>query len=267
LLSTHHLGQATVEWFYRELVDFRPDVLFTTPGSAETLARLMHGRGFELDLPVLLTSSETLYPAGRGLLQARFGGQLLDYYGLAERVALASSVGDGPYFFNPAYGRVEFLPLGAEDAPPGARAYEIVATGYWNEAMPLVRFQTGDRAIVPADYSPRDMEDAALGLKPVSAIEGRDRVNVVSPRGDIIVGLPHMTKGVRGLLRLQVVQESRTELQFLALVDPQVGELDHAALLENASHWIPSDMNVVIREVDELQRLPSGKIPFVIRRL
>jgi phenylacetate-CoA ligase len=267
VLSTSHLGPDTVRWFHDELSAFAPDVLFTTPGTAESFARFLHDQGLRLSVPVIMTSSETLYPNGRAFLQAQLGGFVVDYYGLAERVALAVSVGDGPYFFNPAYGRIELLPLGDADAPPGFRAYEIVATSFWNDAMPLVRFQTGDRVIVPDSYDATDLEDVTLGLKPVSKVEGRDRVNVLSPRGETLVGLPHLTKDVAGLLRLQVIQETPRTLRLLVLVDPQRGSIDEAALMRNVAAWIPCDMRVAVEQVEQFERLPSGKTPFVINRV
>jgi phenylacetate-CoA ligase len=267
VLSTGHVGPDTVQWFHEELRDFRPDVLFATPGNVERLALLMQASGLQVTIPVVMTSSETLHANARALLQKQFGGVVLDRYGLSERVASAVSVGASPYYFNPAYGRVELLPADVPHGQPGLRAYEIIATGFWNEAMPVIRFQTGDLALVPEHYGERDLEDVTLGVLPVSAIEGRPGVNVQTPGGQVIVGLPHVTKGVRGLLRLQVLQESATELQFLVLVDPQAGGLDRAVLAANIEKWVPRDVAWVIREVEELQRSASGKTPFILRRL
>ena len=68
------------------------------------------------------------------------------------------------------YGQVELLDAAEVAAPAGHYAVEIVGTGFWNEALPLVRYRTGEVAIVPQSYSPSDLEDVALGLKPAVAI-------------------------------------------------------------------------------------------------
>ena len=54
-----------------------------------------------------------------------------------------------------------------------ASAPEIIGTGFWNEAMPLVRYRTDDIVIVPDSYAPSDLDDVTLGLKPVAAIRRR----------------------------------------------------------------------------------------------
>src|SRR5262249_2243358 len=140
MLSSNHLSPDTAQWFYRELDRFQPEVLFTHPSSGEALAYFMQQDGVTLNIPVVLTSSETLHPSGRRLMEATFHATVVDHYGMAERVVSANGLASGAYFFNPAYGRVELFPTPMNEAPAGYRAYEIVATGYWNEAMPLTRY-------------------------------------------------------------------------------------------------------------------------------
>ena len=267
LLSASHLGPQTCDWYYDELRRFAPDVLYIHPSSGEALAGFFQQRGLSLSIPLVMTSSETVYPSGRRLMEDVFQTTLIDYYGLAERVTFAASREEGVYYFNPAYGRVELLPLGDAEAPPDCRAMEIVATGFWNEAMPLVRYRTGDRAIVPSAYGPSDLEDVTFGLKPVIAIEGRDKEYMISPRGEVVGGLPHVTHGVSGLVRMQFIQEALDDVHIRVVADPRAGAVDTATLMSNVRYWVPEDMRVTIETVDELVRLPSGKTPFVIRRV
>jgi hypothetical protein len=41
--------------------------------------------------------------------------------------------------------------------------------------MPLARYRSGCRVIVPDRYGDSNLEDVFLGLKPVLAIQGRDK--------------------------------------------------------------------------------------------
>ncbi len=266
VLSSNHLSPRTVEWFRDELVRFKPDVLFTHPSSGEALARFLP-QGRPLNIPLVLTSSEMLNPAGRALMEGVFHATVLDYYGMAERVVWASGCASESYFFNPAYGRVELLPVEDAEAPRDHRAFEIVATGFWNEAMPLVRYRSGDRVIVPDTYSSQDFEDVTLGLKAVKSIQGRDKENLISPRGEVLVGLTHAAYGVKGLVRLQVIQERLDEITVRVVADPRMGAVDETQLTRNLREFVPDDMRISIRAGDEIERLPSGKTPFLIRRL
>jgi phenylacetate-CoA ligase len=267
LLSSNHLSPLTAEWFHDELQRMRPEVLFTHPSSGEALARFLQQRGLSLNIPLVLTSSEMLAPAGRLLMEAVFNSTVVDYYGMAERVAFAAGVAAGTYYFNPAYGRIELWPVASAEAPHGHRALEIVGTGYWNEAMPLVRYRSGDRVIVPAAYDEQDIEDVTLGLRPVISIQGRDKEHLISPRGEIIVGLTHAANGVRGLVRMQVVQDATDSATIRVVADPRAGRVDESQLLKNVYEWVPADMRMTLLYVEDIERLPSGKTPFVIRRI
>lgn len=267
VLSSNHLAPETAEWFHAELERMRPEVLYTHPSSGEALALFLQRLGRSLEIPLILTSSEMLSPSGRALMGAVYGGPVVDYYGMAERVVFAASDDRGRYHFNPAYGRTELLPVGEADDPGGNRTFEIIATGFWNDAMPLVRYRTGDRVVVPGHYTAEDIVDVTLGLKPFVALQGRDKEHLISPRGEIIVGLTHASEGIEGLLRIQIVQEVPDEATVRVVVDPRLGEFDERGLLENLRGWVPSDIRLTLERVDQVERLPSGKTPFIIRRV
>ncbi|MGB7903553.1 MAG: hypothetical protein WCF43_02590, partial [Steroidobacteraceae bacterium] len=132
---------------------------------------------------------------------------------------------------------------------------------------PLVRYRSGDRVIVPAAYDEQDIEDVTLGLRPVISIQGRDKEHLISPRGEIIVGLTHAANGVRGLVRMQVVQDAIDSATIRVVADPRAGRVDESQLLKNVYEWVPADMRMTLLYVEDIERLPSGKTPFVIRRI
>jgi phenylacetate-CoA ligase len=249
LLSSNHLSPTTAGWFHDELRRFAPDVLYTHPSSGEALASFMQKEGLSVPIPVILTSSESLQASGRLLMEHVFQATVVDYYGQAERVVFAAGLAGGASYFNPVYGRVELLPLDGAEAPPGCRALEIVGTGFWNDAMPLIRYRTGDRAIVPDHFGANELEDVTLGLRPVLAIQGRDKEHLISPRGEVLVGITNASDGVKGLVRMQVVQESLDEVRLLVVCDPRVGRVNEAELIGNLRQWVPADMLVTLENV------------------
>ena len=266
-LSPNHLGPDTAQWFCDALRRFAPDLLYTNPSHVEKLAAFVRENDLTLPIPLVVTTSETLDSNGRALIEEAFGATVIDYYGQAERVVFAAASPDDGYYFNPAYGRVELFPDDHVAAPPGYRAFDIVGTGFWNDATPLVRFRTDDYALVPDDYGDAELEDVALGLRPVHTIQGRGKTYLVSPRGEVLEGLTTFSDGVDGLIRLQIIQDALDSVRILTATDPRVGRLDTARLLSNARRWVPDDMRVKVEEIGgEFECLPSGKAPFVIHR-
>jgi hypothetical protein len=88
---------------------------------------------------------------------------VIDCYGQGERTCLAVGVNPGEYKFLLAYGHVELMiqPIDADESD--VRKARIVGAGYWNPAMPLVRYDTGDSALVPVDTSEADLLEIAAG--------------------------------------------------------------------------------------------------------
>jgi phenylacetate-CoA ligase len=167
---------------------------------------------------------------------------------------------------NPAYGFVELLMEPDEDAVSGDKFARIIATGFWNPVMPLVRYDTGDLAIIPAGTSASDLTEITYGMKPFSGIAGRSEEFLITPDGQRIVALNHIPREVNNLVQAQLVQRTHDEVEICVVCEPPFGPRDRDRLIRNARTKIPASMAVSVRVVDRLIVMPNGKTPFVIRR-
>ena len=133
--------------------------------------------------------------------------------------------------------------------------------------MPLVRYDTGDLAIVPATAGLEEYEQIALGLKPFLGIAGRADEFVLTPDGLRICGLNQIPREVANLLQVQIVQESLDRIIVRAVTRQAFNATDQARLLANIRAKIPPSMTFSLEPTECLVRTPAGKAPFVIRRL
>jgi phenylacetate-CoA ligase len=266
LLSAHHLGPATCRWYADELERFRPDFLWVYPTAADALAAALQGVGRTVAVPAVLCSSEVLTSSARQRIASVFQAEVIDHYGLAERVGLAFSVRPEEYWFVPTYGCVELVPV-ANGAATDVRSAEIVATGFWNDAMPLVRYRTGDRVLYPVDHGEAELAEVALGLRPFLGIAGREQEYVLTPRGEKVLGINHLPRDVSNVVQIQLVQESPSFVRLRVVPEPGFGDRDREQLLRNARLKLASDIDIAVDLVEAVERLPSGKAPFVIHRM
>jgi len=121
-------------------------------------------------LAVILCASENLYPAQRALLESVFSCRVHSFYGHGEAACLAGNTeASNQYHVCSEYGYTELLAEDGEVLPlaPGTRG-EIVATGFNNDAMPFIRYATGDIGIAGADEAGSQRHYPVL-----RAIEGR----------------------------------------------------------------------------------------------
>jgi len=261
--SSTHLNAATIGTYAEALRAFAPAVLYGYPTSLEALCRLLRARGERLHVPAVVCSSEVLHAPVWTWAREQLGCALLDYYGQAERVGLAFATREGEYRFLPGYAHVELEPVGREH---DRRVYEIVGTGLWNLAMPLVRYRTGDLIHLPEQWGPAELEEVALGLRSFRGVRGRDSDILLTPDGVRITGLSHFYRDVSHVERVQIIQETSRSVQILVLAGDGYGRSDEERLLHNVRAKVPASVRVSIRRVEALERTALGKTPFVIHR-
>jgi phenylacetate-CoA ligase len=263
VFSSPHLNAATLDAFVQELRSFGPNLLYSYPTSLEALCVLLQDRDLNVQIPNVVCSSEMLHARVWRAAQDRLGCSLLDYYGQAERVALAYATAPGEYRFVPGYAHVEFEIVASEGSH---NVYEIIGTPLWNAAMPLVRYRTGDLVRLPATWGSAEKQAAAIGALSFDGVIGRDSDILLSPDGARLTGISHFQRDVEHLVRIQVIQETLSKICISVLGQPQFSEVDRDKLMENVRSRVPQSMDVQIEQVDALERTALGKTPFVIHR-
>jgi phenylacetate-CoA ligase len=266
MLSTPHLNSGTVRWFYEALQNFSPSVLTVYPSAALNFMNLLELIDAKLNIPVILSSSEMLSPDLHIALERCFGCQVINRYGQAERVCHASSTKPNVFYFNPSYGRVELVPVDGDDDPL-FRRLRIVATGHWNSAMPLVRYNTGDYLVVPKSYDEANVVEVATGKRHFIRLEGRDGEYLLTREGVRIIGLNQIPREVNNVLQLQLVQHSFDSVVINVVALPRFSSKDAEQILEQARVKVPGSMEISINVVDQLMVNAMGKTPFILRML
>lgn len=247
----------------------------TTLGG-EYLASLMIERKLQLPVKVVFSSSEMLLEgAWTRLSQAFPGARIIDCYGQAERVCLSVQHDRLSGWFVPAYGFVELLPDSEDSHQPvegdhtvdgqAVRLLKVVATGFWNEVMPLVRYDTGDWIAVPSSYTTDDLKLVALGIKPFLRMMGRGVEYLLTPDGGRIFALNFFPREVKHLLRLQLIQRQPDTLEVRALVEAGFGQESMNQLMANIRTKLPESVRVDIVLDQPLICTAGGKVPYLIR--
>ncbi|MFN4034324.1 MAG: hypothetical protein ACK4ME_12035 [Fimbriimonadales bacterium] len=259
VFSSNHLCAKTVTHYVRTLREFAPDVLFAYPTSLESLCLLMQQYDLKLSLPLVIATSEAMSSAARLLAARTLNAEVLHSYGAGERVAFAWSEQPEEYWMFQGYGWVELLCI---DEDEQTRTYEIVGTGFWNLAMPLVRYRMSDLITLPKGA---DLDAVVWGVQPFRGVQGRQSDFLISPDGTRLMGIDHFPREVDKVLRMQVIQPAPDFVRILVVPDEGFGEANIAQIMQNVQRKLPRSMRVQLEIVDELVRTPTGKTPYVIR--
>jgi phenylacetate-CoA ligase len=261
IFSSNHLDRDSAPHFIAALREYRPDVLFAYPTILESLCVLALDLGLEVTIPVTLCASEVLTSATIDLARRALRTRVVGHYGQAERVAWAHGDPVHGFRFDPSYAVNELVFLERDGE---ADVYELIGTGLWNRAMPLIRYRTGDRALLRRGTDPRAVIE---GREPFLGIAGRSGDYLISPSGGRLMGIDHIPRGVAHLVRAQFIQESPESVALLVVPAPGFGKDDEALLREHAALKLPPSMRLRIETTQQLVRNASGKAPLVVRRM
>lgn len=259
LLSSYHLSEATLDEYLEELTRFKPQLIDSYPSSLEPLARRVLERGMLSVSPrAIITSSETLFPETRSLFERAFRCKIFDHYGSAEMVALVTQCARGGYHVNPEFGHLELVDDKGNAVPKGVDG-EIVATGFINDVMPLVRYRLGDSA--------RWAEQPCVcgsSFPTIESILGRTDDVIITPSGRRIGRIDPIFKAVDSLHEARVVQTTATQVRLEVVASEGFGEQERGALIGELERRLGPQMSIEFAIVDRLPRTKAGKLRSVV---
>ncbi len=256
-MSAYHLSPSTARAYVERIQRFRPRALIAYPSSASILASLARESALCLEVPLVFTSSETLSPAQRRLIEATFGARVFDHYGMTESVVAIQECERGTYHVIPEYGITELLPMSDD---PSGELREVVSTGLINQAMPLLRYRTGD--IVRVKGGDQGCT-CGRAFPAVREILGRQEDIVQAASGAWVGRLNFVFGGLSGVVEAQIEQELNHDLIVRVVRGIGYGQKTEVEIRRNLLERV-GDLRVSIEYVEGIPRGPNGKIRAVI---
>lgn len=257
-MSAFHISPSNAKWYAAALSRYKPDYLVGYASAHFFLARLFDELRLEVHSPkAVLTSSEKLTEDMREVIERVYRCKVFDAYSGVEACCLASECEHHRLHVSPDVGIIELLDEEGLPAPAGEFG-EIVATGLLNFAQPLIRYRTGDYAIVSNEKCPcgRDMpilqelvgrlEDTVIGKN------GRETVRFHG----IFVGLPSIREG-------QIVQEDYSRFRLRLAVTSSFNEHDRTIIRQRFAERL-GDVELAFEYVDAIERTARGKYRAVV---
>ncbi len=182
--SSFNLTAQTIGDYIEAINRLQPRFLHGYPSTMYQMATLMEAAGKSLDFQptAVFCGSEKLFPYQREKIESIFGSRVYHWYGHSECLALggACEYSDKLHFY-PQYGYTELVPSGVHDER-GRELFEIVATGFNNPVMPLIRYRTGDYAVPSANQTCRCGRHYLL----IDEVIGRQQEFIVDTYGSLI---------------------------------------------------------------------------------
>ncbi len=243
-LSSFCLNRKNAHWYYDRIQDFAPNAIFAYPSSVESLANFFTDRGQRLHVPLIFTSSETLYSYQREKIVRAFNSRIVDWYGNAERTIALKEGADGRYDQLPLYSINEF------------RDDYIITTGLVNFSFPLIRYRVDDVVLPqPTNWQER-----------IQQIQGRSDDVLILPDGTRVGLICNAFDGIQHLRHSQVVQKDPKTIRVNLVATDAYSREDEAQLVrqlkENIGEKAPFSLHYVSE--DKIIRSRKGKFKLII---
>jgi len=263
-MSSFHLKDEFLGSYVEKIRQFKPKGVEGYPSTLHILARYLKKKDLYCPVPAVLTSSETLLPLQRELIEERFQCPVYDFYGMAERVIYASEcefhVGK---HVNMDYGIVEVVDGNNNPVSQGSLG-TIVATGLWNFAMPLIRYKTSDATAIQAGTCACGrsfplMDQVTTKLEDIIILEDGRMISSSI--------LTHPFKPLDNILKSQIVQTDLRTLDIYLVKGSNYAENDSELLLKGMKERVGGSMNINLKFVADIPNDKSGKFRWVISKL
>ena len=265
--SAFGVSESELEGYWSNCLRFRPQYFYGYVSMLEAFGRFVEesGRdGSRLGLKAIITTSEILTGAQRGLLERVFAAPVQNEYGCGEVGPIAYECEAGGMHVMSENVFVEILDEDDRPVGPGEEG-EIVVTDLSNRAMPVLRYRIRDRAVRVETCT------CGRGFPLLGDVRGREYDQVRAPDGRFYHGefFMYLFEDLRdeGLKfeRFRVVQDSPRSL--LIEVQAASGGSDELAAVVKAKlgSQLPG-MDLRVEVVRELDLPASGKLRIVENR-
>jgi phenylacetate-CoA ligase len=260
MLSSAMLTEARLPEYLSAIERFQPDLLHAYPSAALQLAEYLDkaGQTWRTPLRGLLCGSERLNAPQKKILERVFNCRVYRWYGHSERVILA---GEGTksdlFYFWPGYGYVEF-------GDPDEEGFcEVIGTSFHNQAMPLIRYCTGDYVKL-AVGGEREFEWPA-----VSEVAGREQEFLVSASGrKISLTAFNMHDAIfDDIYAVQFRQDQQGEAELCYVPGPGFHASRTDAICDGVQRKLGDDFVFHLREVSETEKTSRGKHRWLVSSL
>jgi phenylacetate-CoA ligase len=229
---------------------FAPDVI---DGLPSVLCEALEVLGGALRVPRIFSNGELLSPGVRSLLEGGFGGRVFDVYGSTETKEVAWECRQHRLHVNTDVLHVEVLDESGQPVDRGEEGV-ITVTVLVNHAMPLLRYQPGDRGRwLPGECS------CGLTFPVFGVVTGRE-VEYLDLGDGVRLSPYHLTCAIErahGIGRYRVVQQAARclEVEVMALpgADP---ETIRRQVCDEVGAAAPVPLEVRVRLT---RTLPSGE--------
>ncbi|GIM56336.1 hypothetical protein CAPN006_07300 [Capnocytophaga canimorsus] len=240
------------------------------PSSISYLAQYCTEQGFkpkDFSVRGVITSSENLTVNQREIINRAFGCPIHSRYSTEELGVLGNQYDAHSGFeMNTCNYIIEVLKLDSDKSAEIGEIGRIVVTDLHSNAMPLIRYEVGDLGKVE-----RFLCNGKKWVSKIATLSGRVIQIIYNTQGTPLypLYLDSVMENYDFFIQHQLIQETQKKYTLnLVLNTYQYSkeDIEMEKILRDFYDWLGADAQISVNFVDDIEKLSSGKRPYIINR-
>ncbi len=246
--------------------EIKPKVFIGYPFSMLMLSRFAREEGIGIHpFESIVTAGETLSEGRRKLLQEAYQCKVFDFFSLHEDVAVVTECQHNTKHFCEDFAYNEVVDQNGDLVSAGGTG-ELVGTGFYNFAMPLIRYRLGDTVILNKDTE--GICKCGREFSSVKEIVGRQNDYLETPDGRFLGNvLEHAVDNAKGVVFSQCVQDAVDHIYINMIVDETFGPDSTRQFEKGLRGRLGDEIKIDFKTVEHLEKSKSGKTPFIMSKI
>lgn len=258
--STFHINKQYLEYYLKNLIQFKPEYLVGFPSSLLEIANYGIRKGYhfpESTIKAIFPTAETITDEMKKKLEFFFKTKVYNQYASSEGAPFIFECPNRNLHLELQSGVYEVLDNDNNPTNYG----RLVVTSFTTNGCPLIRYDIGDIIELSDEICTCENKNPL-----VKSILGRTDDYIYSAEnGKINLGnISNTLKDTKGIIQFQVIQNFIESIEIQLVVD----SLEYNSSIENIflQNWrdrIGNKMNIELKFVPEISRENSGKFRMV----
>lgn len=269
LFISKRLNRAFVETGLEKLRKQKIKGLIGFPSAITFLAKKAIAEGFtstDFNVVSVITSSENLTGYQRDIIKEAFNCKIQNRYATEELGLLGHQYEkDGLFEFNTCHYIFEVLKLDKDESVDVGEMGRIVVTDLHSNSMPLIRYETGDLGVLGGFFSVQD-----AWVDSIQKLSGRTMQIIFSTTDEPLYPLyfDSIMDNYDIFHQYQIIQESKNTytLRLVTNENFSLDSFDKLSFINKFYEWLGKDAIIEITYVEDIEKLPSGKRPYIINK-
>lgn len=258
-----HISDEDLQTFARALQRFQPEIVRGYAVGVFELAEYILKHQLKIPPPRFVVSqAENLTPSMRAAISRAFGCPVRNFYGGREVSAIAGEGDDGLLHVFSFWNYVEVLDGHNRPVREGEEG-KVAVTTLYNHAMPMIRYEIGDRAV----QGPMS-ERYGYPHPTLAALKGREVENFVRRDGTMVSALffIHFIGVVfndGNIEKYQVIQEDYDQVRIRFVAGEELSSGIKQDIEEMIHRAMGNDCRIVWERAADIPKTAEGKFLYV----